>query len=93
MPADEVDPNALRLWSTVNGESRQDSNTSDLIFPVATVVRHLSQYMILEPGDLINTGTPQGVALSGKYPFLAVGDIIEMGVEGLGQQRSEIVAG
>ena len=93
VPADEVDPNALRLWSTVNGEPRQDSNTSDLIFPVATVVRHLSQYMILEAGDLINTGTPQGVALSGKYPFLAAGDVIEMGVEGLGQQRSEIVAG
>ncbi len=93
VPADEVDPDALRLWSTVNGEPRQDSSTSDLIFPVATVVRHLSQYMILEPGDLINTGTPQGVALSGKYPFLAVGDVVEMGVEGLGQQRSEIVAG
>jgi 2,4-diketo-3-deoxy-L-fuconate hydrolase len=93
VPADEVDPNALRLWSTVNGEPRQDSNTSDLIFPVATVVRHLSQYMTLEPGDLINTGTPQGVALSGKYPFLAVGDVVEMGVEGLGQQRSEVVAG
>ena len=93
VPADEVDPNALRLWSTVNGEPRQDSNTSDLIFPVATVVRHVSQYMVLEPGDLINTGTPQGVALSGKYPFLAVGDVVEMGVEGLGQQRSEIVAG
>ena len=93
VPADEVDPDALRLWSTVNGEPRQDSNTSDLIFPVATVVRHLSQYMVLEPGDLINTGTPQGVALSGKYPFLAVGDIVEMGVEGLGQQRSEVVAG
>ena len=93
VPADEVDPDALRLWSTVNGEPRQDSDTSDLIFPVATVVRHLSQYMILEPGDLINTGTPQGVALSGNYPFLAVGDVVEMGVEGLGQQRSEIVAG
>lgn len=93
VPADEVDPNALRLWSKVNGEPRQDSNTSDLIFPVATVVRHLSQYMILEPGDLINTGTPQGVALGGKFPFLAVGDVVEMGVEGLGQQRSEIVAG
>ena len=93
VPADEVDPSSLRLWSTVNGEPRQDSNTTDLIFPVATVVRHLSQYMVLEPGDLINTGTPQGVALSGKYPFLSVGDIVELGVEGLGQQRSEIVAG
>jgi 2,4-diketo-3-deoxy-L-fuconate hydrolase len=93
VPADEVDPNALRLWSTVNGEPRQDSNTSDLIFPVATVVRHLSQYMTLEPGDLINTGTPQGVALSGKFPFLTAGDVVEMGVEGLGQQRSEVIAG
>jgi 2-keto-4-pentenoate hydratase/2-oxohepta-3-ene-1,7-dioic acid hydratase in catechol pathway len=93
VPADEVEPDAVRLWSTVNGEPRQDSTTADLIFPVATVVRHLSQYMILEPGDLINTGTPQGVALSGKYPFLAVGDVVEMGVEGLGQQRNEVIAG
>jgi 2,4-diketo-3-deoxy-L-fuconate hydrolase len=92
VPADEVEPNALRLWSTVNGEPRQDSSTSDLIFPVATVVRHLSQYMTLEPGDLINTGTPQGVALSGRFPYLAPGDVVEMGVEGLGQQRSEVVA-
>ena len=92
VPADEVNADAVRLWSTVNGEPRQDSSTADLIFSVATVVRHLSQYMILEPGDLINTGTPQGVALSGKYPFLAVGDVVEMGVEGLGQQRNEIVA-
>lgn len=93
VPADEVDPGRLRLWSTVNGEPRQDSTTSDLIFPVATIVRHLSQYMVLEPGDLINTGTPQGVALSGRYPFLAVGDVVELGVEGLGRQRSEVVAG
>jgi len=93
VPADEIDPNALRLWSSVNGEPRQDSNTADLIFPVATVVHHLSQYMALEPGDLINTGTPQGVALSGKFPYLAAGDIVEIGVDGLGQQRSEVVEG
>lgn len=93
VPADEIDPGALRLWSTVNGEPRQDSNTADLIFSVATVVQHLSQYMMLEPGDLINTGTPQGVALSGKFPYLAAGDVVELGVEGLGQQRSEVVEG
>ncbi len=93
VPADEIDPNALRLWSTVNGEPRQDSNTSDMIFSVATVIHHLSQYMVLEPGDLINTGTPQGVALSGKFPYLAAGDVVEIGVEGLGQQRSEVVEG
>ncbi len=93
VPADEVDPQALRLWSTVNGEPRQDSNTSDMIFSVATLVHHLSQYMILEPGDLINTGTPQGVGIGGKFPYLAAGDVVELGVEGLGQQRSEVVKG
>ena len=93
VPADEIDPGWLRLWSAVNGDPRQDSNTSDMIFPVATLVRHLSQYMVLEPGDLVATGTPQGVALSGRFPYLALGDVVEVGVEGLGQQRSEIVAG
>ena len=93
VPADEIDPAALRLWSSVNGEPRQDSSTADLIFPVAAVVQHLSQYMALEPGDLINTGTPQGVALSGRFPYLAPGDVVELGVEGLGAQRSEVIAG
>jgi 2-keto-4-pentenoate hydratase/2-oxohepta-3-ene-1,7-dioic acid hydratase in catechol pathway len=93
VPADEIDPAALRLWSSVNGEPRQDSSTADLIFPVATVVQHLSQYMALEPGDLINTGTPQGVALSGRFPYLAPGDVVELGVEGLGAQRSEVIDG
>jgi 2-keto-4-pentenoate hydratase/2-oxohepta-3-ene-1,7-dioic acid hydratase in catechol pathway len=93
VPADEIDPDSLRLWSTVNGEARQDSNTADMIFSVATVVHHLSQYMVLEPGDLINTGTPQGVALSGKFPYLTAGDVVEIGVEGLGRQRSEVIEG
>ncbi len=74
MPAAEVDPQALRLWSSVNGEARQDSTTADMVFTVAQLVHHLSQYMVLEPGDLINTGTPpQGVALSGRFPYLQVG--------------------
>lgn len=90
--ADLDDPNALRLWSTVNGEPRQDSSTADLIFDVATLVWHLSQYMQLEPGDLVNTGTPQGVALSGRFPYLKAGDVVELGIEGLGSQRQAIVA-
>lgn len=93
VPADEIDPGSLRLWSTVNGRPRQDSNTADMIFGVAMLVHHLSQYMILEPGDLINTGTPQGVGISGRFPYLAAGDVVELGVEGLGQQRTEVVAG
>ncbi|MGY5765038.1 fumarylacetoacetate hydrolase family protein [Brachybacterium sp. DNPG3] len=92
IPADEIDPQALRLWSSVNGEARQDSTTADMVFTVAQLVHHLSQYMVLEPGDLINTGTPQGVALSGRFPYLQVGDVVEIGIDGLGAQRQEFVA-
>lgn len=91
VPADEVDPQSLRLWSTVNGEPRQDSNTADMIFTVAQIVHHLSQYLVLEPGDLINTGTPQGVALSGRFPYLRAGDVVELGIDGLGSQRQRLV--
>ncbi len=84
---DEVDPQNLLLRSWVNGELRQDSSTSDLIFDVATIVHSLSQYMVLEPGDLICTGTPEGVALSGRFPYLKAGDVVETEVEGLGRQR------
>ena len=88
---DEVDVQALRLWSKVNGEPRQDSSTADMIFPVAEIVRHLSQYLVLEPGDLVNTGTPQGVALSGRFPYLVAGDVMEIGIEELGEQRQRLV--
>ena len=81
------DPQALTLSSNVNGEVRQMSSTADMIFTVAEIVRHLSQYMALEPGDLINTGTPQGVALSGRFPYLKEGDSMEMSISGLGTQR------
>ena len=91
VPAAGVTPQELRLWSSVNGEARQDSNTSDMIFSVAALVHHLSQYMVLSPGDLINTGTPQGVALSGRFPYLADGDVVEIGIEGLGDHRSVFV--
>jgi 2-keto-4-pentenoate hydratase/2-oxohepta-3-ene-1,7-dioic acid hydratase in catechol pathway len=84
---DEVDPSGLRLRSWVNGEPRQDSSTADMIFDVAHLVHDLSQYMELEPGDLILTGTPEGVALSGRFPYLKDGDVVELEIEGLGRQR------
>ncbi|EED6225881.1 fumarylacetoacetate hydrolase family protein, partial [Salmonella enterica subsp. enterica serovar Haifa] len=68
------------------------SNTSDMIFSVEQIVHHLSQYVTLEPGDLILTGTPQGVALSGKYPYLAAGDVVEIEIDGLGRQRQDFIA-
>lgn len=89
---DEVEHDALRLRSWVNGQPRQDSSTSDMIFGVGEIVHHLSQYTTLEPGDLIMTGTPEGVALSGRFPYLATGDVVEIEIEGLGRQRQEFAA-
>jgi 2-keto-4-pentenoate hydratase/2-oxohepta-3-ene-1,7-dioic acid hydratase in catechol pathway len=92
VPAGDVaDPQALGLRSFVNGEPRQDSTTADMLFDVATLVAHLSRFMVLEPGDLLNTGTPQGVALSGRFPYLSVGDVMEIEIDGLGRQRSVLV--
>lgn len=90
VPADEVDPQNLALRSYVNGEIRQDSSTSDMIFSVAELVRDISQYMTLDPGDLINTGTPEGVALSGRFPYLSPGDTVECEIESLGRQRQPV---
>jgi len=89
---DEVDHRSLRLQSWVNGEPRQDSSTADMIFGVEHLVWHLSQFMTLEPGDLVLTGTPKGVALSGRFPYLKPGDIVEIGIGGLGFQRQHMVA-
>jgi len=89
---DEVDPQALRLQSRVNGEPRQDSSTADMIFPVDHIVWHLSQFLTLEPGDLVLTGTPEGVALSGRFPYLAPGDVVDIEIEGVGAQRQEFSA-
>lgn len=92
--ASEVGDGAgLGLRSFVNSEPRQDSTTSDLIFSVSQIVYDLSQYMVLEPGDLINTGTPQGVALSGRFLYLAPGDVVECEIDGLGRQRQVISQG
>jgi 2-keto-4-pentenoate hydratase/2-oxohepta-3-ene-1,7-dioic acid hydratase in catechol pathway len=91
--ADEVaDPQQLRLRSWVNGSPRQDSTTADMIFPVAELIWHLSQFTVLEPGDVVNTGTPEGVALSGRYPYLAVGDVVEVEIGGLGRHRTAVIA-
>ena len=88
---DEVAYCALRLQSWVNGEPRQDSTTGDLVYGVEFLVWHLSQYATLEPGDLILTGTPEGVALSGRFPYLRAGDTVECEIEGLGRQRQRFV--
>ena len=85
--ADELDAGGLRLRSWVNGEPRQDSTTADLIFDVDYLVWHLSQYVALDPGDVILTGTPEGVALSGRFPYIAEGDVVEVEIDGLGRQR------
>ena len=91
--ADEIgDPGALRLRSWVNGDARQDSTTKDMIFDVATVVYLLSQVTVLDPGDVINTGTPAGVALSGRFPYLTEGDEITLEIEKLGRQRQRLVS-
>jgi 2,4-diketo-3-deoxy-L-fuconate hydrolase len=84
---DEVDAGNLRLRSWVNGEPRQDSTTADLVFGIDYIVWHLSQFMALEPGDVVLTGTPEGVALSGRFPYLTEGDVVEIEIEGLGRQR------
>lgn len=85
--ADEVDSTGLRLRSWVNGEARQDSSTADLIFDVDQLIWNLSQYLALEPGDVVLTGTPEGVALSGRFSYLRAGDVVEVEIEGLGRQR------
>ena len=90
VPADQVDPQALGLRSWVNGEPRQDSNTADMIFGVAELVCDLSQYLILDPGDVVNTGTPEGVALSGRFPYLSAGDVVECEIDGLGRMRQTL---
>jgi len=85
--ADEVaDPQALRLTLSVNDVGRQDGTTADMVFGVDHIVWYLSQFMVLEPGDLINTGTPAGVALGlPGHPYLRAGDVVELEITGLGR--------
>ncbi|MGH7061521.1 MAG: fumarylacetoacetate hydrolase family protein, partial [Stellaceae bacterium] len=92
--ADEIsDPGKLALWTEVNGERRQNSNTADLIFGVDEIVSYVSQFMTLLPGDVIPTGTPSGVGMGFKPPkFLRAGDRMRLSVEGLGEQSQLLVA-
>ncbi|GIG92188.1 2-hydroxyhepta-2,4-diene-1,7-dioate isomerase [Plantactinospora endophytica] len=88
--ADEVaDPQDLGLRLRVNGVLKQDGNTKDMVFPVAEIVHYLSQFLVLHPGDVINTGTPAGVALGQPEPkpYLRAGDVVELEIDGLGRQR------
>ena len=91
--ADEVgDPQALEVWTTVNGESRQRGNTANMIFTVRQLVAYVSRFMSLRAGDIVSTGTPAGVAHGMKPPrYLEPGDVVEMGITKLGVQRNRIV--
>lgn len=92
---DEVaDPHQLHLWLDVNGKRMQDSNTSDLIFNIPHLVSYISQFMTLLPGDVISTGTPEGVGLGQKPEpwYLKAGDTIHLGIEGLGEQHQIAIA-
>jgi 2-keto-4-pentenoate hydratase/2-oxohepta-3-ene-1,7-dioic acid hydratase in catechol pathway len=86
---DEIpDPQALGLWTTVNGERRQNGHTRDMVFPVRQLVAYVSRFMSLQPGDLISTGTPAGVGHGARPPrYLQPGDVVEMGIDRLGVQR------
>jgi 2-keto-4-pentenoate hydratase/2-oxohepta-3-ene-1,7-dioic acid hydratase in catechol pathway len=92
--ADEIpDPQRLQMSLDVNGQRVQNESTADMIFPVNHLVWYVSQFMVLEPGDIINTGTPSGVGLGLRPPrYLAVGDEMRLGIDGLGEQRSRAVA-
>jgi 2-keto-4-pentenoate hydratase/2-oxohepta-3-ene-1,7-dioic acid hydratase in catechol pathway len=90
---DAINPNNLRLWCSVNGVMKQDSNTDDLLFGLHHVVWYISQFMELFPGDIINSGTPFGVGLGFKPPvYLAIGDTVKTGIEGIGEITNNCVA-
>ena len=87
-PDELGDPDRLRMWLKVNGETKQDGTTADMVFKVPFLVSYLSQFMSLLPGDIISTGTPAGVGSGMKPPqFLKDGDVVELGIEGLGEAR------
>ncbi|MGH7316070.1 MAG: fumarylacetoacetate hydrolase family protein [Candidatus Rokuibacteriota bacterium] len=91
--AEEIaDPQALGLWTTVNGERRQQGSTRDMVFPVRQLVSYVSRFMSLRPGDLLSTGTPAGVGHGARPPrYLDPGDVVTMGIDGLGTQRHRVV--
>ncbi|MES2433717.1 MAG: fumarylacetoacetate hydrolase family protein [Pseudomonadota bacterium] len=91
---DEIaDPQNLAMWLTVNGTKMQNGSTRTMVYGVQFLVSYLSQFMTLHPGDVISTGTPPGVGLGMKPPkYLKAGDVVELGIEGLGQQRQDVIA-
>ncbi|MBO6726847.1 MAG: fumarylacetoacetate hydrolase family protein [Rhizobiaceae bacterium] len=91
---DEVaDPQNLSMWLKVNGETKQDGSTRTMVYGVAHLVAYLSRFMSLHPGDVISTGTPPGVGMGQKPPrYLKPGDVVELGIEGLGSQRQDVIA-
>jgi 2,4-diketo-3-deoxy-L-fuconate hydrolase len=91
---DEIaDPQTLDLWLDLNGERKQAGDTSDMIFSVAEIIAYMSRHMLLQPGDIIATGTPHGVGMGLKpQRFLRPGDVVELGIDGLGTQRQQVVA-
>jgi len=93
VPADQMpDVRRLDMWLRVNGDTRQQGNTSDMVFGPAELVSYISQFMTLLPGDLISTGTPSGVGLGMDPPvYLQAGDVVECGIDGLGQMRQVVV--
>ena len=91
---DEIkDPQNMTMWLTVNGKTMQNGSTKTMVYGVAHIVSYLSQFMSLQPGDVISTGTPPGVGM-GKNPqqYLRPGDVVELGITGLGQQRQDVIA-
>lgn len=92
-PDEIADPQNLAMWLNVNGEKMQDGSSSTMVYGVAFVISYLSQFMSLQPGDIISTGTPPGVGMGLKPPrYLKDGDVVELGIEGLGTQKQRFVA-
>ena len=91
---DEIaDVQDLDMWLEVNGERMQTGSTRTMIFSVVKIVSYVSHFMILEPGDVITTGTPPGVGMAMKPPrFLKAGDVVTLGIAGLGEQRQKVAA-
>jgi 2-keto-4-pentenoate hydratase/2-oxohepta-3-ene-1,7-dioic acid hydratase in catechol pathway len=91
-PDEAGDPQDLAMWLTVNGETVQNGSTRTMVYGVAHVVSYLSQFFTLHPGDIISTGTPPGVGMGMKPPrYLKAGDVVELGIQGLGQQKQTCV--
>jgi 2-keto-4-pentenoate hydratase/2-oxohepta-3-ene-1,7-dioic acid hydratase in catechol pathway len=91
--SDSINAHNLRLWCSVNGDMKQDSNTDDLLYGIDHIVWYISQFMELFPGDVINTGTPFGVGMGFKPPvYLKAGDVLKTGIEGIGEITNQVIA-